>query len=94
MNDEERLSHAERMNAFYCRFDIESNREERQDECVKMLIKSQNEEIPSIEIKTVDKIFSAINSRKAPGSDNISVKVLKLCFKELSGVFVLCLTNL
>ena len=87
MNDQERKEQAESLNEFYCRFDQADFYAEREEVTSDLRKIASESGVPMIERETVERTFKNIDTSKAAGSDNISGRVIKLCFKELAGVF-------
>ena len=70
------------LNRFYARFDTEDFSDEYNTLC-----ESLNSCTVTVDEGDVVKCLSRINPRKAPGSDGLKGRVLKVCAEQLGGVF-------
>lgn len=77
---------ADDLNKFYARFDSEDAASEV-EKLKNSLCESNNKQDLVINVSEVEKQFKTLNSRKSAGPDKISPILLKLCYKQLSGVY-------
>ena len=87
---EEREKFANQLNEFYCRFEREDLRKERERVVEEIRVReregrqSRDCEVNSAEVQS---LFSKLNIRKAMGPDGICGRVLRLCSEQLCDIF-------
>ena len=94
LRSEECVEFAENLNSFYCRFDTHNFTQEREELTTNLNILCNAVSDTNIELhpREVDRVFKRTNPHKAPGPDNISGRLLKVCHEQLAEVFC-CLFN-
>ena len=76
------------LNDFYCRFDKHDFKAERDSTLIDIQnTLSQVETLEDIDPKVVEKFLIKIDTKKAPGPDNLGGKVLKECAQQLASIF-------
>ena len=77
--------YADELNAFYARFDEHDFR----NECstLKYIFSCTDDKLPVIDEIDVKKMFSGVNANKSQGHNEISGKIIKICYDELSFIF-------
>lgn len=87
LRPEECVEFAESLNSFYCRFDKHNFTQEREEMTTNLLSKALTNNNIQFYPRDVERVFGRINPNKAPGPDNISGRLLKVCHKQLAEVF-------
>ena len=87
MTELERKEQAEKLNDFYCRFDVNDFSAEREAVISNLRENACESDTPVIERESVEKVFKNLNTSKATGPDGLSGRLLKVCCKELSSIF-------
>ena len=77
--------YADELNAFYARFDEHDFR----NECsvLKRIVSCTDDPLLVFDELEVKKMFSGVNANKSQGPDQISGKIIKTCYDELSYIF-------
>ena len=90
---DEQKEFSENLNKFYCRFEREDMKEERERVTERMSEVLNGDEGESrenesvIDESEVKRLFSRLNTKKAVGPDNISGRILKSCAAQLCHIF-------